>query len=277
MVAAGNRVVGAGDQQRPVAAAYLQVGQGEAAVEEREVRRQGDRRRDVESAEPAGVFEGRRQAHEVAAVDAGDRAVDGRQVGDAAGERRVGGAGRRPRPGGSGNGADTACGDGDDAVANREGGFGDRLDDGGALRDELLLDRDRGQLRGLPEQGQRALVGEGQVADRQRELDFDAAAGERRGRVVSEAEEDGVAGVGTHRIDGGRIGVGVAGAVVPLPGAPALAPADAGQVEQRQREVGAQGEVFVVAGGEVIGQAEGDDVAGTQFPVHRRRAAIDRQ
>ena len=107
-------------------------------------------------------------------------------------------------------------------------------------------------------------------------VDFDAAAGERRGRVVAEAEEDGVAGVGAHRIDRGRIGVGVAGAVVPLPGARDLAPGDAGQVEQRQREVGAQGEAFVVAGGEVVGQAEGDDVSGTQLPIRRRRAAIDR-
>ena len=84
---AGNAVIGAENQRRAVAAVDGQVGRCQAAPGEREAGRQGDGRRHVEGAEAAGVFDGGGEANEVAAIDIGDAAVDGSEIGDAAGER----------------------------------------------------------------------------------------------------------------------------------------------------------------------------------------------
>ena len=49
----------------------------------------------------------------------------------------------------------------------------------------MLLGRDRGQLVRLPEYGQRTIVGEGLVTDRQGELHLDALAAQVAGCVIA--------------------------------------------------------------------------------------------
>src|SRR5690606_4249864 len=68
----------------------------------------------------------------------------------------------------------------------------------------------------------------------------------------------------------------VAGAEVPLVDAVALDQvAQGADVQQRQRQVGGELEVLVVAGEQVVGQLEGHQVARAQFAGSRRGAAVD--
>ena len=273
MVAAGNAVIGAENQRRAVAAVDGEVGRRQAAPGEREAGRQGDGRRHVEGAEAAGVFDGGGEAHQVAAIDIGDAAVDGSKIGDAAGERLAGAARGCPGAGRAADDASAASAHRDDAVLDRQHRLGDGRDIDHAAGDEMLLGRDRGQLVGLPQHGQRTIVGEGLVADRQGELHLDALAAQVAGGVAAKIENQRVAGADGHRID--VIGIRVAAAVGPLAGVCSGCPGNAGQVKQRQGHVGGELEVLVVAGGQVVGELEGDDVARLQFDIGRRRSAID--
>ncbi|MNF96035.1 hypothetical protein D3C84_788130 [compost metagenome] len=109
------------------------------------------------------------------------------------------------------------------------------------------------------------MVGERLVADGQGEVYRDPAAIDPRVDVVGEGEHQRVTWA---KGDGGRaVGVGVTRGQ-----APDAVEVQAAEVEQWQRQVSGELEVLVVAGYQVVAQAEGDAVTRTQLGARGRGA-----
>ncbi|MNF58859.1 hypothetical protein D3C84_404310 [compost metagenome] len=266
---AADAVVDAGDQLRAVAAVNLQIGRGQAAPDKTQARGQGDAGADIEGTAAPGVFDGGDQAQQVGAVDAADVAIHGGQVGDAAIERHAAAARRVPAAGGVGH---RAVGAGDHAVLDGQHRFGHRHDHGDVGGNQRTVG-EGGLLARLRQHVQRALVGEGLVAHAQGKAHDDAAAAGAGGDETAEVEYHRVAGPAGHRDD--RPAVGVVGPDLPLALLVAHAPGDGGNVEQGQRQVGAELELLVVACDQVIAELEGHIIARAQFAVAGRQLVVD--
>ncbi|MNM27626.1 hypothetical protein D3C81_381220 [compost metagenome] len=148
-------------------------------------------------------------------------------------------------------------------MADAQDRFGDRSDQShviGSLQNALVQGAG---LVGFAQHVEGTLVGERLVADGQGEVYRDPAAIDPRVDVVGEGEHQRVTWA---KGDGGRaVGVGVTRGQ-----APDAVEVQAAEVEQWQRQVSGELEVLVVAGYQVIAQAERDAVAGTQFRARRR-------
>ena len=83
-----------------------------------------------------------------------------------------------------------------------------------------------------------ALVGEGLVADLQREVDDDLRTCRPGIDVTAEIEKQRISGVDRNSVN--EIRIGVAGTVGPLANARALGQRQAGKIEQRQRQIAGQ-------------------------------------
>ncbi|MCY1288008.1 hypothetical protein D9M70_370270 [compost metagenome] len=154
-------------------------------------------------------------------------------------------------------------------MADAQHRLGDRGDQGDVVGGDQHVAVQGGGLARLAEHVEGALVGEGLVADGQGEEDLDAAAVEAGVDVVGEGEDQRVAGADAHRYR--AFGIGVAGAQAP--DRIQLVRIEDAEVEQRQRQVGGQREVLVVAGDQVVAEAEGDLIARVQLDAGRRGAA----
>ncbi len=152
--------------------------------------------------------------------------------------------------------------------------FGNRDDRGDVRRDERRVGN-RGDLAGLCKHVQRTLVGVRLVAHLDGELHLDAGAADGIGGKAAKVEHERIARSISHT-DNAAL-VRVARAETPLVEAGALSPVDTGDVEQRQRQIRRQPELFVVPRDEVVAQVEGDHVARIQLAARRRRGAIHRE
>ncbi|MND63987.1 hypothetical protein D3C80_553070 [compost metagenome] len=150
-------------------------------------------------------------------------------------------------------------------MADAQDRFGDRSDQShviGSLQNALVQGAG---LVGFAQHVEGTLVGERLVADGQGEVYRDPAAIDPRVDVVGEGEHQRVTWA---KGDGGRaVGVGVTRGQ-----APDAVEVQAAEVEQWQRQVSGELEVLVVAGYQVIAQAEGDAVTRTQLGARGRGA-----
>ena len=240
---------------------------------------------DVEGAAAAAVFDDDGKSHDVAGVEPRDIAVDGvaRQI-----SRGDGGRGEARRTGGRRVedpirvvGADGALGDLEIGLAEDDGDdgrAGGRAGVGGAVGAGDLI-------------GQEEAIGKGLVVDGHRKEHVDSRGGVRRVVKRAVVELDGVGGRGSGHT---RVvtGQGVEGVAFQgrheggVPGGPRRGDArrrridkgrHLGGVEDRQRQVVGEDEVFEVRRRQIEGEAIGDGVARLDLEGARQGgAAVDR-